>query len=94
MINAYDFVNHIDERRRAKQGPTEYCNTAYNGALTQVAKKYLDGSKLSEGLLNKVERVIRAFDPCLSCSSHALGSIGLLVRVCGPDGNLLDEAIR
>jgi NAD-reducing hydrogenase large subunit len=93
MINAYDFVNHIDERRRAKQGPTEYCNTAYNGALTQIAKKYLDGRKLSEGLLNKVEMVIRAFDPCLSCSSHAFGSTGLDVRICGPGGNLLDEAI-
>jgi len=73
---------------------TEHCNTAYNRALTQVAKKYLDGRKLTEGLLNKVEMVIRAFDPCLSCSSHAFGSVGLDVRICGPDGNLLDEAIR
>jgi NAD-reducing hydrogenase large subunit len=37
--------------------------------------------------------VIRAFDPCLSCSSHAFGSTGLDVRICGPGGNLLDEAI-
>jgi NAD-reducing hydrogenase large subunit len=73
---------------------TEHCNTAYNRALTQVAKKYLDGRSLSEGLLNKVEMVIRAFDPCLSCSSHAFGSAGLDVRIFGPDGNLLDEAIR
>jgi NAD-reducing hydrogenase large subunit len=73
---------------------TEHCNTAYNRALTQVAKKYLDGRKLSEGLLNKVEMVIRAFDPCLSCSSHAFGSTGLDVRIYGPGGNLLDEAIR
>ncbi|MDD1773057.1 MAG: Ni/Fe hydrogenase subunit alpha [Methanomassiliicoccales archaeon] len=72
---------------------TEHCNTAYNRALTQVAKKYLDGRKLSEGLLNKVEMVIRAFDPCLSCSSHAFGSIGLHVRVCGPGGYLMDEKI-
>ncbi|MBM4236996.1 MAG: hypothetical protein FJ151_00745 [Euryarchaeota archaeon] len=73
---------------------TEHCNTAYNRALTQVARKHLEGRKLSEGLLNKVEMVIRAFDPCLSCSSHSFGSAGLDVLIRDPDGNVLDDTTR
>jgi NAD-reducing hydrogenase large subunit len=73
---------------------TEHNNTAYNKAVTQVAKKYINGKRLSEGLLNRVEAVVRAFDPCLSCASHAFGTTGLDVRICGPDGNLLDETIK
>jgi NAD-reducing hydrogenase large subunit len=73
---------------------TEHNNTAYNKAVTQVARKYIDGKHLSEGLLNRVEAVVRAFDPCLSCASHAFGCAGLDVRIFDHDGNLLDEAIR
>ena len=51
---------------------TEHNNIAYNKAVTQVAKRYINGKRLSEGLLNRVEAVIRAFDPCLSCATHAL----------------------
>jgi NAD-reducing hydrogenase large subunit len=73
---------------------TEHCNTAFNKAVTQVAKRYIDGSKISEGLLNRIETVIRAFDPCLSCSTHALGRMALDARIYDSDGNLLDRALR
>jgi NAD-reducing hydrogenase large subunit len=73
---------------------TEHNNIAYNKAVTQVAKKYIDGKRLSEGLLNRVEAVIRAFDPCLSCASHALGSMALDAQLYDSEGNLVDRMIR
>ncbi|MCK7508571.1 MAG: nickel-dependent hydrogenase large subunit [Desulfobacterales bacterium] len=43
-------------------------------------ERYLDGRKLTEGLLNHIEVAVRAFDPCLSCATHALGKMPLEVR--------------
>ena len=56
---------------------TEHNNIAYNMAVTQVAKKYVKAKQLQEGMLNRVEAVIRAFDPCLSCATHAFGEMPL-----------------
>ena len=60
---------------------TEHSNIAYNMAVTQVAKKYVKAKQLQEGMLNRVEAVIRAFDPCLSCATHAVGSMPLEVQL-------------
>jgi NAD-reducing hydrogenase large subunit len=73
---------------------TEHNNIAYNKAITQVAKKYVKGKHLHEGMLNRVEAVIRAFDPCLSCATHALGSMALDVQLLDAEGNLIDRIIR
>jgi NAD-reducing hydrogenase large subunit len=73
---------------------TEHNNIAYNKAVTQVAKKYIDGKRLSEGLLNRVEAVIRAFDPCLSCATHAWGNMALDVQLFDSEGNLIDRLTR
>ena len=73
---------------------TEHNNIAYNKAVTQVAKKYVKARKLQEGMLNRVEAVIRAFDPCLSCATHALGSMPLDVQLFDSSGKLVDRAIR
>lgn len=48
-------------------------NLAMNAGVKQVAQTFIDGNNIKEGALNRVEAVIRAFDPCLSCSTHALG---------------------
>lgn len=69
-------------------------NIAYNRAVTQVAKKYVDGKQLSEGLLNRVEAVIRAFDPCLSCATHSWGSMALDVQLYDWEGRLIDRLTR
>ena len=45
-------------------------------------------------MLNRVEAVIRCYDPCLSCSTHAVGQMPMVVRLVGPDGELLDEKRR
>jgi NAD-reducing hydrogenase large subunit len=73
---------------------TEHNNLAYNKAVTQVAKKYVKAKQLQEGMLNRVEAVIRAFDPCLSCATHALGQMPLDVQLIDSDGRLIDRKIR
>ncbi len=73
---------------------TEHNNLAYNNAVTQVAKKYVKAKKLQEGMLNRVEGVIRAFDPCLSCATHAVGSMPLDIQLVDSDGKTVDRVIR
>jgi NAD-reducing hydrogenase large subunit len=65
-----------------------------NATVKQIAQKYVRGPKVPEGVLNRVEAGIRAFDPCLSCSTHAAGQMPLVVQLVGPDGAVLDEARR
>jgi NAD-reducing hydrogenase large subunit len=65
-----------------------------NRGITQVAKHFIQGPTIPEGMLNRVEAVIRTYDPCLSCSTHAAGQMPLEVALVGPDGTLLDEARR
>jgi NAD-reducing hydrogenase large subunit len=73
---------------------TTHNNQAMNTAVREVAKQYLDGVEITEGLLNHIEIAIRAFDPCLSCATHALGQMPLEVAIVGADGTVLDEATR
>jgi NAD-reducing hydrogenase large subunit len=69
-------------------------NLAMNKAVAQIARRYVDGKKIEEGMLNRVEAGIRAFDPCLSCSTHAAGKMPLVVELRGPEGELLDRVER
>jgi NAD-reducing hydrogenase large subunit len=70
---------------------TGHNNAAMNRGVLQVARHFVQGNHLTEGMLNRVEAVIRAFDPCLSCSTHAAGRIALEVELRGHDGALLDS---
>jgi NAD-reducing hydrogenase large subunit len=65
-----------------------------NEAVRSVAREHLDGKELTEGLLNHIEVAIRAYDPCLSCATHALGQMPLDVALVGPSGELLDRVIK
>jgi NAD-reducing hydrogenase large subunit len=69
-------------------------NLAMNRTVKQIAQRFVKGPKMPEGILNRVEAGIRAFDPCLSCSTHALGQMPLVVQLLGPDGAVLDEVRR
>jgi NAD-reducing hydrogenase large subunit len=69
-------------------------NTPMNLAVEKVAKKYLSGAEITEGLLNHVEVAIRAYDPCLSCATHALGRMPLVVELADCEGRLLDRKER
>jgi NAD-reducing hydrogenase large subunit len=55
----------------------------------------MDGRpKITEGMLNQVEVAIRAYDPCLSCATHAMGQMPMEVNLFDAKGNLIDEMIR
>ncbi len=69
-------------------------NLAMNKTIQQIAKHYVKGDKLEEGMLNRVEHGIRLYDPCLSCSTHAYGQMPLDVLLLAPDGTILDEMKR
>ncbi|MFZ5465270.1 MAG: Ni/Fe hydrogenase subunit alpha [Pseudomonadota bacterium] len=69
-------------------------NQAMNEAIRQVALKYLDGRTITEGLLNHIEVAIRAFDPCLSCATHALGRMPLRVELVDADGKVVGSLSR
>jgi NAD-reducing hydrogenase large subunit len=71
---------------------TTHNNQAMNEAVRSVAREYLDGEEITEGLLNHIEVAIRAYDPCLSCATHALGQMPLDVTLLDANGGLLDRA--
>ncbi len=73
---------------------TGHNSLAMNRAVLQVAKRFVKGDRLEEGMLNRVEGVIRAFDPCLSCSTHALGQMPLEIQLVGPGGEILHRLAR
>jgi NAD-reducing hydrogenase large subunit len=73
---------------------TGHNNLAMNRAVLSVAKKYVKGNQLQEGMLNRVEAAIRCYDPCLSCSTHAVGQMPLLVQLIATDGQVLHELAR
>jgi NAD-reducing hydrogenase large subunit len=65
-----------------------------NVAIREVAKRYLDGRQITEGLLNHIEVAVRAFDPCLSCATHALGRMPLAVELLDAEGSVVDRRVR
>jgi len=67
---------------------------AMNQAVRQVAGRWLGGGRITEPLLQRVEAALRAFDPCLSCATHALGAPAVRLRLVGPDGQQLDQVPR
>ena len=73
---------------------TGHNNLAINHAVLQVARHYVKADRLTEGMLNRVEAVVRAFDPCLSCSTHALGQMPLRIELIGHDGEVCDAIVR
>jgi NAD-reducing hydrogenase large subunit len=68
---------------------TTHNNQPMNEAVRRVAKRYLSGRTLTEGLLNHIEVAIRAFDPCLSCATHALGKMPLQVELQDAAGQVI-----
>jgi len=67
---------------------------AMNRSILQVAKHFVHGEHLQPGMLNRVEAVIRAYDPCLSCSTHAMGEMALRIELRNADGELVDHLMR
>jgi NAD-reducing hydrogenase large subunit len=69
-------------------------NLAMNRTVAQIARHHVRGPEIPEGVLNRIEAGIRAFDPCLSCSTHAAGQMPLVVRLVDAWGKTLHEVRR
>lgn len=70
-------------------------NEVLNRTVRKVAEEHLDGKvEITEGMMNAIEVGIRAYDPCLSCATHALGQMPLVVSVYDADGQLVQEQVR
>jgi NAD-reducing hydrogenase large subunit len=73
---------------------TGHNNLAMNRTVKQIAQEFINGANIQEGMLNRVEAGIRAYDPCLSCSTHAIGQMPLNVKVFSCQGELVKELVR
>jgi len=69
-------------------------NEAMNRSVTKVAVDYLTGHEITEGLLNHIEVAIRAYDPCLSCATHALGDMPLIVTLEDAEGTVIATRVK
>ena len=69
-------------------------NPSMNRSVLEVARQYVKGADIKEGMLNRVESTIRCYDPCLSCSTHAIGQMPMVIDILGPDGDLLRRVER
>lgn len=69
-------------------------NLAMNRTVRQLAMRYIDGKKITEGILNRIEAGIRCYDPCLSCSTHAIGQMPLDVQLINSNNDIIDEIRR
>lgn len=69
-------------------------NQAMNESIREVARHYLNGNELTEPLLNQVEVAIRAYDPCLSCATHAMGKMPLEISLLDHQMQEVDRLIR
>ena len=66
-------------------------NLAIGKSIQQVSEHFVHGNRLQEGMLNRVSAVVRAYDPCFSCATHADGQPAMIIQLLAPDGSLLDE---
>ena len=69
-------------------------NQAMNESVRSVANQYLDGREITEALLNHLEVAVRAYDPCLSCATHALGKMPLQVTLQDVNGKVIDQLTK
>jgi NAD-reducing hydrogenase large subunit len=69
-------------------------NPSMNRSITEVAKQYVKGTDVAEGMLNRVESAIRCYDPCLSCSTHAMGQMPMQIELTDSQGNVLRQIER
>jgi len=70
---------------------TGHNNRAISDGVRQVSQHFIKGDKLEEGMLNRVSALVRAYDPCLSCSTHAIGVPALTISLVNAEGELLDR---
>jgi NAD-reducing hydrogenase large subunit len=73
---------------------TTHNNESMNQAVQKIATEHLSGVEITEGLLNHVEVGIRAYDPCLSCATHAIGQMPLIIELYDSQGVRVDKKVK
>lgn len=73
---------------------TGHNNWAMSNSVDSVAKTYVKGPDVHQGMLNRVEAAIRAYDPCLSCSTHAVGQMPIQLEIINHEGELIKTITR
>ncbi|MGH9643385.1 MAG: Ni/Fe hydrogenase subunit alpha [Terriglobales bacterium] len=94
LIHHYKIDEHGSMRWANLIIATGHNGLAMNRSILQVARHFVHADRLEEGMLNRVEAVIRAYDPCLSCSTHADGRMALAVELVASDGCVIDTLFR
>jgi NAD-reducing hydrogenase large subunit len=94
LIHHYTIDEHGLMRSANLIIATGHNNLAMNRGVLQVARHFIKDAHVTNGALNRLEAVIRAFDPCLSCSTHAIGEMPMHVQVLDTAGQVIDERIR
>ncbi len=70
-------------------------NEPMNVAVNHAAKQFMQGQqKITEGMMNAVEVAIRAYDPCLSCATHAMGRMPLEIVLVDNNNKIIDKKRR
>lgn len=69
-------------------------NPSMNRSVLEVARQYVKGDDIKEGMLNRVESTIRCYDPCLSCSTHAIGQMPMIIEIKDKQGNVVKRLER
>jgi coenzyme F420-reducing hydrogenase alpha subunit len=62
--------------------------------VLEAAKKLIHGGNADEGTLNRIEMVVRAYDPCVSCATHAIGRMPIMLKITDSEGNIIREVTR
>ena len=91
LFHHYEIDDHGIVTKASLIVSTTNNNQAMNESIRRVANQYLDGNRLNEALLNQVEVAIRAYDPCLSCATHAMGKMPMELNLVDDDGELVDR---
>lgn len=73
---------------------TGHNSQAMSATVLQAARQFVDGPDVAEGMLNRIEAGVRAYDPCLSCSTHAVGDMPMIVSILDAGGNTIATARR
>ena len=70
-------------------------HAAINMSIMKAAKDLIKGGKYDQGILNKIEMVIRPYDPCLSCATHDLsGRIAMRLDIVDAEGKIIDTLVN
>lgn len=70
---------------------TAHNKDAMNKSIKMAAEKIVRGGEIPEQELNKIEMAVRCYDPCLSCSSHAYGSMPLEIEILDSGGSVISK---